>query len=240
MRIGILTTSYPRFDGDAAGSFVRALCVALVRMGHTCEVLAPSDPDARVLRDQEITIHRVPSRAPGAPPLFYAAGVPDNVRSDPRALAAAAVFLPSLAIAASHRAVRWDAVLSHWAVPSALVSRAIFGARRHVAVWHSADVQLAVKLLGPRAWRTVRGAANAHAFVAEHLRVRLGAEGDPRAHVVPMGIDLPRAIERPGLRGRALRALVVARLVPIKRVELAIRAAEEAGAELVIAGEGPE
>jgi hypothetical protein len=53
------------FDGDAAGSFVRALCVALVRMGHTCEVLAPSDPDARVLRDQEITIHRVPSRAPG-------------------------------------------------------------------------------------------------------------------------------------------------------------------------------
>jgi glycosyltransferase involved in cell wall biosynthesis len=83
--------------------------------------------------------------------------------------------------------------------------------------------------------------ASEHVFVAEHLRARLGAAHDPRAHVVPMGVALPepgwcRASGPP----RPLRALVLARLIPMKRVELAIRAAEEAGVELVVAGEGPE
>jgi glycosyltransferase involved in cell wall biosynthesis len=241
VRIGVPTTSYPRFAGDLSGAFVRELCRALVERGHSCEVIAPDDPMAGPLHDAGITVRHVGARAPGLPPTFYAAGVPDNVRRDPRVLAGAAVFVPGLVHAVRRRAARWDAVLSHWALPCALATRLTFGAARHVAVWHSADVQLAQRLLRQRAWRAVRPLASAHVFVAEHLRSRLGASQDPRAHVVPMGVALPReGWCRADRAGRALRALVLARLVPIKRVELAIRAAETAGLELVVAGDGPE
>jgi glycosyltransferase involved in cell wall biosynthesis len=241
MRIGVPTTSYPRFVGDPAGSFVRALCMALVDAGHTCEVLAPDDPSVEGLTDRGVTVERVCARVRGLPPTFYAAGVPDNVRRDPRALLGLGLFVSSLVRAIAQRAGRWDAVLSHWAVPCAMATRLGFGAARHVAVWHSADVQLAARVLGGQAWRAMREAASEHVFVAEHLRARLGAEYDARAHVVPMGVALPQASwHRANDATRPLRALVLARLVPIKRVELAIRAAEEAGIELVVGGDGPE
>ncbi|MBN8615327.1 MAG: glycosyltransferase family 4 protein, partial [Deltaproteobacteria bacterium] len=136
---------------------------------------------------------------------------------------------------------RWDAALSHWALPCAVATGLGFDAHRHVAVWHSADVQLATRLLGRRAWQATRALAREHVFVAEHLRARVGAARDVRAHVVPMGVDLPaRPPQRRSIDGRRLRALVLARLVPIKRVELAIAACADAGVELVIAGDGPE
>ncbi len=240
MHIGVPTTSYPRFAGDPAGTFVRSLCLELVRRGHTCEVIAPDDPLWAPERDVGITVRHVEARVSGAPPAFYGAGVPDNVRRDPRAALGALAFGPRLVREVRERSRAWDAALTHWALPSAIATGLAFGARRHVAVWHSADVRLARALFGRGAWRVMRRAAAEHAFVAEHLRARLGAARDLHAHVVPMGVDLPtRDVER-GSRGRPLRALVLARLVPIKRVELAIEACADADVELVIAGDGPE
>src|SRR5947199_233038 len=43
MRIAVLTSSYPRFDGDGSGTFVRSLCTEYVREGHSVEVIAPDD-----------------------------------------------------------------------------------------------------------------------------------------------------------------------------------------------------
>lgn len=236
MHIAVPTTSYPRHAGDPAGTFVRALCRELVRRGHTCEVLAPHDAAAVSLGDAGITVTHVPSRALGLPSAFYGAGVPDNVRRDPRAALSAAAFVPSLTAVMAGGRDRWDAVLSHWALPSALAARGAVGGLRHVAVWHSADVQLAQRAFGARAWSLWRHLADEHVFVAEHLRARLGAT--ERAHVLPMGIDVATPVARD--MSHALRALVLARLVPIKRVELAIDACAEAGVSLVVAGDGPE
>ena len=41
MRIGLLTTSFPRDDKDIAGHFVLGFARALADRGHTLEVLAP-------------------------------------------------------------------------------------------------------------------------------------------------------------------------------------------------------
>lgn len=241
MRIGVPTTSYPRFEGDPAGGFVRALCRELVRRGHACEVIAPNDPQCGALDDEGITVHRVDGALRGAPPAFYGAGVPDNLRRDPRAALSALVFVPRLVRAVRERAPRWDVALSHWALPSALAVRLAFDARRHVAVWHSADVRLARASFGSLAWSVTRDLARDHVFVASHLRTRVGAEGDARAHVIPMGVDAPMAsVVRARRAGEPLRALVLARLVPIKRVELAIAACRDAGVALTIAGDGPE
>jgi glycosyltransferase involved in cell wall biosynthesis len=244
MRIGVPTTSYPRFAGDPAGAFVRALCIALVARGHACEVLAPDDAEARALDDDGVLVTRVPYLPPGWPTTFYGAGAPDNLAADPRTVVGALTFPPRLAAEIALRGRRWDAVLSHWALPSALATWAARGAAAHVAVWHSADVHLARRLAGSRAWDLVRRTAARHVLVAEHLRERLcrGAHAGPEGTaIVPMGVDWPAtAPTRAPLPGRPLRALVLARLVPIKRVELAIDAVERsAGVELVVAGDGP-
>ncbi len=242
MRIGIPTTSYPRFDGDVAGVFVRDLCRALVRRGHSCEVIAPDDEDVRALDDDGVSVVRVAHRPPGWPRTFYGAGAPDNLASDRRALLGAVAYSSRLVARVRAASASWDATLSHWALPSAAATYLARGPRRHVAVWHSADVSLAARLLPGRGWEILRECAAAHVFVAAHLRDRLGAAHDPRAHVIPMGLSVPASeVHHPPLVDRALRALVIARLVPIKRVALAIEAcAHSPGIELVVAGDGPE
>lgn len=242
MRIGVPTTSYPRFEGDAAGVFVRELCRALVGRGHTCEVIAPDDEAVGPLADPGIEIVRASHRAPGWPRTFYGAGAPDNIARDRRALLGALGFATGLVRLVRARAPRWDAVISHWALPSAAATYLSRVAARHVAVWHSADVHLAHAHLGRAAWPLLRPMADAHVFVAGHLRDRLGAGHDPRATVIPMGVPWPAvAVDRAPLAARSLRVLVLARLVPIKRVALAIEACAAAGdVELVVAGDGPE
>ncbi len=40
----MITSTYPRFPGDGAASFLRSLAEALVRKGVEVEVVAPADP----------------------------------------------------------------------------------------------------------------------------------------------------------------------------------------------------
>ena len=56
----MLTTSWPRFTGDVAGSFVLQWCLGLVRLGHSIVVLCPvaeGSPAHEVF--ENIEVHRV-------------------------------------------------------------------------------------------------------------------------------------------------------------------------------------
>ena len=45
MRVGLLTTGYPRWEGDVAGSFVAGFAEALRARGHAVEVFAAAPPE---------------------------------------------------------------------------------------------------------------------------------------------------------------------------------------------------
>src|SRR6266545_427418 len=47
MHIGALTHNYPRFPGDFSGTFIEALCQAMVSRGQRMTVWAPYDPAYR-------------------------------------------------------------------------------------------------------------------------------------------------------------------------------------------------
>ncbi len=72
------------------------------------------------------------------------------------------------------------------------------------------------------------------AFVAERIRAIFGRE----AEIVPPPVDVDRF--RPDARAVGEEWLVVSALVPYKRIEIAIEAAQEAGVTLAIVGKGPE
>lgn len=233
MHIGLLTTSYPRFAEDVAGSFVREFAEAMRGLGHRVDVLAPADDQERAAYDAD-PIRYLPR---GLRRTFYGSGVPDNVR-DPRAWPGLAAFPAALLREASKRP--WDALVSHFGIPCALVASLIARGRPHLAVWHSADVALASALPPLRA--LAPHLATKHWCVTEGARDRLGLEG---AIVSPMGAHAPNA-ERDGSRkglgiGRdEVVVSFVGRLVPIKGLRTLFAAAAGLPIRLVIAGEGPE
>jgi colanic acid/amylovoran biosynthesis glycosyltransferase len=249
MRIGMPTTSYPSTRDDVAGRFVRQLALALVRRGHHVEILAPelSDGDGDP-NDAGISVRRIPYVRPRAlARTFGRHGAPDNLRLDPLAWPGALSFPIALALAIRDAHEPWDAIVSHWAIPSALAVAPFRGGRPHVAVLHGSDVHLACAL--PRRVReAIAQSATTLAFVSKDLADRFTRDRLRPAHamVQPMGIDSQETLGRDRARARErwgferTTALVMSRLVPIKGIENAIAAVSRVdGVDLVIAGDGP-
>lgn len=266
-RIGFVTSSFPRYEGDTAGSFVFAAAEAFRLLDMEVEVVVPEPPDRPAWGKGEawlrgIRVIPVPYARPrSAERLFFGAGAPDNLEKNPlRAVLIPAAFFQMTRIAAS--AVKnWDAVVSHWLVPGAFATA--FACRLaskrnipHLAIAHSGDIHMLSKPLFRPLARAASRTASALGFVSSGARRRffdiLGpqeAQGvAPMTHITPMGIDIdglvpsrPRAQtrERFGLSGFAV--LFLGRMVPIKGLDVLIDAlACEPGFELLAAGDGPE
>jgi glycosyltransferase involved in cell wall biosynthesis len=164
MRVGVLTTSYPRFPGDAAGRFV-ADAVEHVRLrGIDVEIVGPEQ-----------------FRGFG---LTYGHGVVGNLRRRPWL----AVFVPALLASFVRAARRVDADLlhAHW-LPSGWV--ALRTGRPYVLQVWGTDVELARRApwLARTVLRRARLVIAASSALAENARM-LGA-GDVR--IIPSGVDLP-------------------------------------------------
>lgn len=252
-RIGVITTSYPRWPGDAAGGFVAGHVAYLRATGAEVEVIAVGDDPARA-QGGEDGVTRVDGRG-----LFYRGGAPEALEAGSRAaLAALAVSAALLATVARH-ARRWDAVVAHWLAPSALAAALVAGDRPLLAVAHGGEVHLLARtrLLGPTL-RLLHARGATVAFVSEALRrcalaaVPADLAATLRTAVQPMGVDdlATAAIRaaratRPAptfTSARPATLLVLARLVPIKSIATAIAALPRLATpcRLLIAGDGPE
>ncbi|MBK8481601.1 MAG: glycosyltransferase family 4 protein [Proteobacteria bacterium] len=256
MRVGVLTTSYPRHADDWAGGFVAELARCLARAGDAIEVLAPF-PAAEGTPGIRLRALRYACR----PRLCYGAGVPDNLFGAARRRPQAAVWaqVPAyLALAAAAtwwHSRRWDAVVSHWLLPSGLVAARLARGRPHLAIAHSSDVHFLRRLPGGavvlRALARPRSAlvltsATLRAPLLEVARDDSSRRWVERAPVMPMGVRAPPwvAAERRALPPRrnrsALRVLFVGRLIALKGVDVLLRACAAGPFALRVVGDGPE
>jgi glycosyltransferase involved in cell wall biosynthesis len=241
MRIGMPTTSYPSRPGDAAGAFVRTLAVALARRGHRIDVIAPSVGRQQDLGDARVHVHRVRYAPRSLERTFGRDGAPDNLARDPLAWIGAASFPLALARAIAAHETPWHAIVSHFVVPTSLVAARFARGRTHVAVAHGTDAHVAASIPGLAA--RVRRSCTHLVTVSGALATRLGATD---AIVQPMGIDRDEtlAMTREDARARmhldGFTTLSLSRLVPIKGIDVAIRASAIHRRALVVAGDGPE
>lgn len=249
MRIGVVTTSYPRFPDDPAGNFVGEHVRALKSLGHEVDVIAAADDEEARVSCGEDSITRIPSGG-----LFYTSGAPDLLEREPRrSLSAAALAIRLTAAAFTFRLTaavvrrRWDSIIAHWLAPSALACLPTTAPL--LAIAHGGDIHTLRRagLLAP-ALHLLR-ARDAHlVFVSEQLRAIAIAAAPrlrtwlSRARVQPMGIDLARFASIPRTPTTPPTLVIVARLVPVKGVDVAIAALRHLKhrARLVIAGIGPE
>jgi glycosyltransferase involved in cell wall biosynthesis len=253
MRLGVITTSYPRHRDDPAGSFVAGLARALVVAGHEVEVLAAAGEEPEGPPDPEAGDQPRVTRVHTGAELFYDEGAPDRLGRSWAMRARAPLFTAALAARATLHARRWDAVLSHWLVPSGLAAAAT--RRPHLAIAHSGDVHLVARgnVADATMGALLAGGPLHVSFVGAHLRDRLlAALRAPlrralvqRSDVMPMGVDARalgslRPVVPDPVRGRPLIAFI-GRLVPIKGVDILLEAVAQLGrpAQLTIAGAGP-
>jgi glycosyltransferase involved in cell wall biosynthesis len=242
MRIGVVTTSYPRWPGDPAGNFVDGHARALTALGHTVHVIAAGDRSTANAPD----VTRIASS------LFYRGGAPDRLASRPARSALAALTFTARLTAAT-RARDADLLIAHWLVPSALA--ALPARAPLLAIAHGGDVHTLRRLglLAPML-HALRARDARLAFVSAELLAlaraaapRLAPWLDRAAIVQPMGLDLARfaaiATTRATRAPSELPTIVIAaRLVALKGIDIAIAALAHVGApvQLVIAGAGPE
>ncbi len=246
MHVGVVTTSYPRFPGDAAGGFVHGLNLYLRRCGHRVTVICAGDGVAKDCeRLDGIEVHRLASS------LFFHGGAPDALADGLRhapitTLRVAGRFSGKLLDRCRHKLRDCDTLISHWIVPCGLLATLCQGTRRHVAIAHSSDIHLLRRIHAESLVRWL-SAKTRLIYSASHLQID-GAPGE----VVPMGIAVAEfaATDAQRLRARAelgcarKTVLFLGRLVPVKGVSVLIDAmaqlATEVPTELIIAGEGPE
>jgi glycosyltransferase involved in cell wall biosynthesis len=245
VNVGIVTTSYPRFRGDHAGSFVASLASSLVAAGVGVEVWAPH---AAGLAAEELLDGVLVRRFRYAPPqlerVAYGDGVAMNVRHDRAALAALPSFMRALRHAGAEAQAVSDVVHVNWAPVAAAMPRSSVPL---VLTVHGSDVQLALR---GRVWRDALRAAMRRATrviaVSSELGETLGSiagEMLPPLDVVPTGVErelLDRERVTRHARG-PLRLAYVGRLLASKGVfDLAdaFRLLDR-DATLTVAGDGP-
>lgn len=260
MKLGVVTTSFPRHRGDFAGHFVASLVELARQRGHTVEVIAAGSPTCP--REERRTRGLAPTALGGettAPSLritrlpsslFFRGGAAEAL--GPQTLPHALAFSARQVATTWARAPRWDAAVAHWLAPSALAALPVRGPL--LAVAHGSDLHLlrraglvpaALGVLLARRARLAFVSAELAALARAELPAWLRAPFDERTLVQPMGIDLAHYadVQRRTERPLAARyALVLARLVPQKGLELAVRALAHlpTALTLVLAGDGPD
>jgi glycosyltransferase involved in cell wall biosynthesis len=167
MRIAVLTTSYPRYPGDAAGRFV----------ADAVDHLRASGVDVSVVGPQQF----------GHYGIAYGHGVLANLRARPWL----GLFVPALLVnfVRAARQIDADLVHAHWLPAGWVAARS--GKPYVVQVWGT-DVELARR--APWLARRVLRGARLVIAASNDLAERARALGAREVRVIPSGVELPAQI----------------------------------------------
>ena len=256
MKILVITSSYPRWEGDIAGGFVKRWVQQCASRGAHVDVLCWED-DTRRAPDATHPRVRVEWVAyagdPASQRLFYGSGAPEHLEAaralPARARVASQTCRATWAMAqraSKHiQRARPNLIVGHWLAPAGALAAGL--SRLHGipcgVVTHSGGVHLLNRLgsAGRALARAIdAGARGQLSFTQHDLQETFSRMvGRPlSARVLPMGFDAPTQ------QAGGKDWLVLGRLVPIKRVDRALAAfaasrASAQGRALHVVGDGP-
>ena len=209
MKVLVLTTSYPRYEGDPTVHFLGEAVAKLRERGLEVEVVSPQS-------FQHFGI-------------AYGAGVMGNLRRHPWRMA----FVPPM-LANFRRAARGDAsdadlVHAHW-LPTGLVAASL--GKPFVLTVHGTDLELARR--APSVARWVLRKARVVICVSNALAEVVSGLGIDHVRVIPNGVEIPPFVREPIY---PLEVLFAGRLSREKGILELVEAAS--AMNLVVAGDGP-
>jgi glycosyltransferase involved in cell wall biosynthesis len=262
MRICMVTSSYPRFEGDIAGTFVKCLCEYLVKLGHEVHVLAPYDPAVRKDDRTLVRVHRF--RYVWADSLCLV-GHARSLEADVRMKREVYWLMPFYLIAGFWQLLRlnlehrFDVIHAHWVAPSGFIGAIIAMLCRLplVVSLHGSDIFVVERNhLFAKIAQWVFNRAKAVIACSNDLAERAERLGlaSEKEQVIPYGVDVRKFCKGDG-KEIALReklgidldevvVLGLGRLVYKKGFEYLVRAvppviAEFEKVKFIIVGAGP-
>ncbi|HEX8221209.1 MAG TPA: glycosyltransferase family 4 protein [Chloroflexia bacterium] len=262
MKILMVTSSYPKYEGDVTAPFIESIAASIAARGNEVHVLAPYHPDLkRAPVEKGVHLHFF-KYAPLRHLNIW--GYAEALEADVRVKGAIfpltpVVFASSLwSLLQLTRQIKFDIMHAHWVVPNGPVAGLVARLRRLplVVSLHGSDIFIAEhsRLISSIARRVFR-AASAITAPSDDLRdraTRLGAPAN-RCHLVPYGVDPskftriegagPLLRKELGLPEDSVVIFAVGRMVYKKGFEYLIRALpavlrEHPNARIVLAGGG--
>lgn len=121
MKILVLTSSYPRFDGDGSAPFVKSICENLADLGHDITVVAPYDPVVNLKANNKVKVYRFKYIIP---PKYHIMGhgrsLEGDVKLKPIAYLLILPYLLSSLISSIFISIRIkpDLIHVHWVLPN--------------------------------------------------------------------------------------------------------------------------
>lgn len=248
----VLTSTFPRWKGDAEPPFVYELCRRLAA-SYEVWILAPHAKGAAVQeRFDGLNIFRYRYFPERLENIAYEGGITAKLRKMPANYVVLPFFLLSqwLAVRRLLRHRTFAAIHAHWLIPQGLVAITCAGARTRPPILctsHGGDL---FGLKGAAAeWlkRLVLRHAQRHTVVSQamkHVEIELGAKPE-RVDVIPMGVDLRETFVPAQAARSGTSLLFVGRLVEKKGLAYLLEAlppllADFPDLTLRIAGDGPD
>jgi glycosyltransferase involved in cell wall biosynthesis len=209
VRVTVLTTSYPRHEGDIAGAFVRDGVEHLRAAGVDVRVVSPAS-----FRDFGIA---------------YGDGIAANLRAHPARVALVPGFLAAYARAARRAAQGADLVHAHW-LPSGVAALAT-GKPVVLQAWGT-DIELAFRV--PWLARPVVRRARVIVAPSKALAADLTKLGAVDVRIIGCGVELSAALAK---AADPPHVLYVGRLSEEKGITELAKAT--GGLPRVVVGDGP-
>jgi glycosyltransferase involved in cell wall biosynthesis len=196
MKILMITTTYPRFDGDTAAPFIGSIAEGIAALGHSVHVIAPFHPQLTEGTRNGVTIHSYHLPGDKKDPLWgYAQSMESDVKLKKRVFAIAPLalhqtFWRGLKIA---RELNADLIHAHWVLPNGFPASLIAGRLKRplVVSLHGSDMFLARKnFLFRRTAASVFRKAAAITACSPDLQEQATAISSTRVTLLEYGVDI--------------------------------------------------
>lgn len=241
-----LTHSFPRFPGDAPGSFLHRLAVALRNESVDVHVLAPAAPGlAQSEQIAGVQVERFRYAPRSLETLAYTGTMAQDVAGSWGARLAMSGYLAAGFASGmkARRRVEPDVIHAHWWFPSGLLAAGVsrFSRTPLVTTMHGSDIRLARDIAAARPFfRQVMRRSSQVTVVSSWLASEASAIVPGLSPIVA---PMPVAIDRfaPGGQRHERRFLFVGRLNAQKGLAHALQAmARLDDATLDVVGDGPD
>ncbi len=247
LRLLVIASTFPAFEGDGTPAFVRDLAEYEARHFETL-VLTPRVPNARATETHgdQLRIERFPY-FPRRWERLASGAIIENVRADRTNLVQVPALFgaEALAVRRAVRAFRPDVLHAHWIVPQGVVAIAAARGVPMVLSTLGGDVYALRGRFWDRVHRAVLRRASAVTTMNREMQARLLELGAPadRTHVLAPGTNV-QAIRATGIGAAPVhgRILAAGRLVEKKGFHVlldAVRQLRTSSWSLDVIGDGP-